>query len=141
MFNENYEKNFSTKEMKFNSFLNKTIILNAKDYYRVNKKRAEIELNILDDENLNKDINEYREYDETLSSQNNALDFIDCIDNIDLCIALKSLSEIEQIVIFLLFKKELRQEDAAQILDICSKSVSRINKRAINKLKKYLEED
>lgn len=141
MFNENYEKNFSTKEMKFNSFLNKTIILNAKDYYRLNKKRSEIELNILDDENLNKDINEYREYDETLSSQNNPLDFIDCIDNIDLCIALKSLSEIEQIVIFLLFKKELRQEDAAQILDICSKSVSRINKRAINKLKKYLKED
>ena len=37
-----------------------------------------------------------------------------------------------------MFKRELKQEDAAKILNICSKSVSRINKRALEKIKKHL---
>ena len=38
-------------------------------------------------------------------------------------------------------KKQLKQDEAAKILNICSKSVSRINKRAIEKIKKYLKGD
>lgn len=34
MFKENYEEIRSTKEKQFNNFLNKTIILNSKDYYK-----------------------------------------------------------------------------------------------------------
>ena len=67
---------------------------------------------------------------------------IDNIENtIELNNALKSLSAIEQSVLFLLFKEDLSQDDAAKILEICSKSVSRIKLRAIDKLKKYLKED
>ena len=134
MFKENYEEIRSTKEKKFNNFLNKTIILNSKDYY--NEER---ELNILDDENFDKELYKYIEEPETLSFENNAMDFIAFINDEDLCVALKSLSNIEQMVIFLMFKKQLKQDEAAKILNICSKSVSRINKRAIEKIKKYLK--
>ena len=140
MSNKNYEEILSTKEKQFNSLLNKTIILNAKDYYRKHKTREERELNILDDENFEQELSKFiKEEPETLSFENNALDFIELINDVDLCVALKSLSKIEQMVIFLMFKRELKQEDAARILNICSKSVSRINKRAIEKIKKHLK--
>ena len=67
------------------------------------------------------------------------------IDTIDLSLqlknALKSLTAIEQSVIFLLFQEELSQDEAAKILEIWSKSVSRIKVRAIKKLRKYLKGD
>lgn len=67
------------------------------------------------------------------------------IDTIDLSLqlknALKSLTAIEQSVIFLLFQEELSQDEAAKILEIWSKSVSRIKVRAIEKLRKYLKGD
>ena len=67
------------------------------------------------------------------------------IDKIDLSLQLKnalnSLTAIEQSVIFLLFQEELSQDEAAKILEIWSKSVSRIKVRAIEKLRKYLKGD
>ena len=60
---------------------------------------------------------------------------------IELNSALNCLSDIEQAVIFLLFKEELSQDEAGKILEICSKSVSRIKLRAIEKLKRYFEGD
>lgn len=53
--------------------------------------------------------------------------------------ALKSLSAIEQAVI-LLYDEELSQKEAAEILEVYSKTVSKIKIRAINKLKKYFKE-
>lgn len=141
MYSKDYENLNSTKEKKFISFLNKTIILNSKDYYRKHKTKEERELNILDDEHFEKELCKFIEEPETLSFENNALDFIELINDVDLCVALKSLSKIEQMVIFLMFKKELKQDDAAKILNICSKSVSRINKRALEKIKKHLKEE
>lgn len=139
MSNQNYEEILSTKEKQFNNFLNKTIILTSKDYYRMCKREESRELKILDDEDFEDELKKYTKVPETLSFEDNALDFIDCIDDVELCLALKSLSTIEQMVIFLTFKRELKQEDAAKILNICSKSVSRINKRALEKIKKHLK--
>lgn len=96
MSNKNYEEILSTKEKKFISFLNKTIILNAKDYYRKHKTNEERELNILDDENFEKELCKYIEEPETLSFENNALDFIELINDVDLCVALKSLSKLNR---------------------------------------------
>lgn len=59
MFKENYEEIRSTKEKQFNNFLNKTIILNSKDYYKKQKSNEERELNILDDENFEKELYKY----------------------------------------------------------------------------------
>lgn len=61
------------------------------------------------------------------------------IDNVNLLKALKSLSDIEMIVIFLLFEKQFTSNEASKILEICSDSVTRIKRRALKKLEVYLK--
>ena len=45
------------------------------------------------------------------------------------------------IVIFLLFEKELSNKEISKMLKIYDSGVTRIKKRALKKLKKYLEGD
>ena len=121
-------------EEKFDSFLNKTIILSSKAYFKKQMRIANKERIIIDDEE-----NSILEGASMLKS---AFSTIDDIENtLELNSALQSLSAIEQSVIFLLFKEDLSQDDAAKILEICSKSVSRIKLRAIDKLRKYIKGD
>lgn len=118
------KENKDSKEFKFDSFINKTIILSSKRYF----KKEMI----------------------TLSKQTYLLDNIydplslEHINNVELSLdledALGCLSQLEQAVIFLLYEKELSQKDASKILEIYSKSTSRIKARAISKLRKYLKE-
>lgn len=122
-------------EEKFDSFLNKTIILSSKAYFKKQMRVVNKERTIPDDE-------EYSALLQGVSMINTAFSTIDDIENtLELNNALKSLSAIEQSVIFLLFKEDLSQDDAANILEICSKSVSRIKLRAISKLRKYIKGD
>lgn len=119
------------REERFDSYLNKIIIFSSKGYFKK-------QMNIFDKER-------------TIVDKEDSCALLKCvtipftIDNIEntleLNSALNSLSAIEQSVLFLLFKEDLSQDDAAKILEICSKSVSRIKLRAIDKLKKYLKED
>ena len=53
--------------------------------------------------------------------------------------ALNCLSEIEQAVIFLLFNEEISRSEIAEILKIYDSTVSKIKRRAIDKLRKYLD--
>ena len=53
--------------------------------------------------------------------------------------ALNCLSEIEQAVIFLLFNEELTRNETAEILKLYESTVSKIKRRAINKLKNILD--
>ena len=69
------------------------------------------------------------------------MDIYDIESRLELNKALSCLSDIEQAVIFLLFHEELSQSEAAEILEIYSKTVSKIKIRAIEKLKKYFKED
>ena len=121
-------------EEKFDSFLNKTIILSSKAYFKKQMRIANREKTIIDDEE--------NSILEGVSMLKSAFSTIDDIENtLELNSALQSLSAIEQSVIFLLFKEDLSQDDAAKILEICSKSVSRIKLRAIDKLRKYIKWD
>ena len=104
------------KEERFDSFLNKTIIMSSRTYFKKQMNIANKENTILDNENY-------------FAFLQGAIDS-NC-----------SFSDIEQAVIFLLFKEELSQDEAGKILEICSKSVSRIKLRAIEKLKRYFEGD
>jgi len=123
------------KEERFDSFLNKTIILSSKDYFRTQMGLSNKEKTIVDDVN-------YSTFLQRASILNETISIIDTITNsIELNNAMKSLSAIEQSVIFLLFEEDLSQDEAAKILEICSKSVSRIKLRAIDKLRKYLKGD
>lgn len=139
MSKNDYEEILSAKEKQFNNFLNKTIILNAKDYFRINNKKEKRELNILDDENFENEVSKYTENSETLSFGNNVSDFIELIENVELCLALKSLTAAEQKVIFLLFEKGLLQKEVANEINIYSKSISKIKNRALRKLRKFLK--
>jgi len=123
------------QEKRFDSFINKTIILSSKDYFRKQMNLSNKERTIMDDE-------DYSAFLQGVTMLNGSFSTLDNITNtLELNNAMKSLSAIEQAVIFLLFQEDLSQEEAGKILEICSKSVSRIKLRAIGKLKKYLKGD
>ena len=122
----------SVDEEKFDSFLNKTIIMSSRKYFLKTMNRIDKERTIVDDE----------EYSSVIYEKINSTSEFDKIDTkMELKTALNCLSEIEQAVIFLLFNEELTQKEAADILEIYSKTVSKIKIRAIEKLKKHMEGD
>ena len=132
--------NKNCKYDRFNSFLNKTIVLSSKRYYKDENSRELKELMIMDDENYTEYMKEYIKIDDVYNSA--IVDnFIDLCDNPVLIRALKSLSNIEMTVIFLLVEKQLTSSEASKILKICSDSVTRINRRALKKLEKFLKGD
>ena len=128
---------------KFNNFLNKTIIGLSKDFYRKELRNKRKELTILDTEEFEDDFEKYLKYNEVfleIQSAKNAIDFINYCDNADLYNGLKSLSAIEQSVIFLFFGADLSNEGIAEVLNIHKYSVSRIKSRALDKLRKILKD-
>ena len=128
-------ENRSEQEKAFDSFLNKTIILSSKKYFVRQMTTIERENTILDNEDFSAFVQEATNINGHFSS-------IDDVDtSMQLNTALNCLSDIEKAVIFLLFEKELSQKEAARILEIYSKTVSKIKIRAIEKLRKYLEGD
>lgn len=119
------------KEKRFNNFLNKTIILSSKRYFKREVNISNKEQMLVDDNSHTSVLN---------SASNSTNNDFDLVENcLELNTALSKLSDIEQTVIFLLYNKELSQDEASKILEICSKSVSRIKIRAINKLRKYMK--
>lgn len=119
------------KEKRFNNFLNKTIILSSKRYFKREVNISNKEQMLVDDNSHTSVLN---------SVANSTTNDFDLVENcLELNTALNKLSDIEQTVIFLLYNKELSQDEASKILEICSKSVSRIKIRAINKLRKYMK--
>lgn len=131
-------KNYN--EEKFDSFLNKTIILASKRYYKKEKTNESREINIIDDMNYEKYLESFCQYDDAYEL-NSIYELINSLENPILVSAKKSLSDIEKTVIFLLFEKQLTSQDISIRLKICSDSVTRIKRRAIRKLKEFLEGD
>ena len=123
------------REEKFDSYLNKTIILSSKYYFKKQMKIKGKEQTILNNEEYSLFLQKFITEKDTFSS-------VERVDtSLQLKKALESLSAIEQAVIFLLFQEELTQQEAAEILEVYTKTISKIKIRAINKLKKHLEED
>lgn len=127
------------KNEKFDSFLNKTIIFSAKKFYKEKATRDSKELKIVDDENYLEYMNEYLKCEDSSYNFTNTKDFMALCNNPILIHALKSLSNIEITVIFLLFEEQLTSAEASKILKICSDSVTRIKRRALKKIEKYLK--
>ena len=128
--------NESELSKKFDSFLTKTIILSSKRYYKDEVTRDFKELKIIDDEDYSEYIKKYVKYEEKAYSQMNIDNFVEQLENSKLVYALKSLSNVEMTVIFLLFQEQLTSKEASQILKICSDSVTRIKRRAFKKIEK-----
>lgn len=137
------QKNLENEMQRFNSFVNKTIIGASKDYYRKELEKKRRELRLLDNQSLEEDFEDYLQYSQSffeIQSAKNAIEFINLCENLSLFIALKSLSAIEQSVIFLQYSEELTNEETGKELNLHPISVSRIKNRALSKLKKILKE-
>lgn len=118
------------KEKRFDSYLTKIIIFSSKEYFKK-------EMSIINNERMsvNDDYDEVTlkvALDDALFENENILDLNDAIE---------SLSAIEQSVIFLLFHEDLTQDEAADILEVYSKTISKIKVRAIKKLKERMKGD
>ena len=127
------------KERQFNSFLNKTIILSSRKYFNEKLSRDSKELKIMDDVNYSEYLKDFTKYVDTSAYTRTIDQFIVLCDNQKLVSALKSLSNIEMTVIFLLFERQLKSSEASKILQICNDSVTRIKRRALKKLEKYMK--
>ena len=123
------------KEERFDSFLNKTIIFSARTYFKKQMNIINKEKPMINDMDYSAILNDF------VILNSNFLNANDIDISLQLKSALKSLSAVEQAVIFLLFDEELTQREAAEILKVYSKTVSKIKIIAINKLKKYFKED
>lgn len=120
------------KSAKFNNYLNKVIFFASKDYY---EKQMTITINekmIIDDENS-------PDIEGIFDLYGDGRPFDKTQELLELKDAVLKLSDIEQTVLFLLFHEDLEPIEASEILKICSKSVSRIKLRALDKLKKYFK--
>lgn len=121
------------EEERFDSYLNKIIIFSSKGYFKKQMNIANKEKTIVDDD--------YSTFVEKFTLNNALFDFEETENFLDLNQAIKSLSAIEQSVIFLLFHEDLTQDEAANILEIYSKTISKIKIRAIKKLKEKMKGD
>lgn len=123
------------KEERFDSFLNKTIILSSRTYFKK-------QMNIINKENTTLNNENFSTFLQGFIDTNcPCSDIYDVESRLELNTALSCLSDIEQAVIFLLFHEELSQNEAAEILEIYSKTISKIKIRAINKLRNYMKGD
>ena len=98
------------KEERFDSFLNKTIILSSKTYFKKQSNISNKEKTIVDNEDYSAYLQDFIASDANLSD----------IDTIDLSLqlnnAIKSLTAIEQSVIFCFFKKNYHKRKQLKYL-------------------------
>ena len=127
------------REKYFNGFLNKTILFAANDYFRKKNKTELREIECLDNESI--ELFNLISEDDLLSEPKDVNDFIELIENPLLISALKSLSNIEMTVIFLMFEKQLSNKEISILLKMYTSCVARIKTRALKKIAKYLKEE
>ena len=128
-------ENKSSKDLRFDSYLTKTIILSTKKYF--SKK-----MDSMENEETFSDSMDYSTIMPKSAFENSPFFSIDYIlTRMELNTALNCLSDIERAVLFSLYNEALTPKEAAKNLEIYLKSVYRINKRAILKLQKYYEEE
>ena len=99
------------KEERFDSFLNKTIILSSRTYFKKQMNIINKENTILNNENFSTFLQGF------IDTNCPCSDIYDVESRLELNTALSCLSDIEQAVIFLLFHEELSQSEAAEILE------------------------
>lgn len=134
-----YEKELTIQEIKFNYFLNKTIIGASKDYYNKQQKIALRELLLIDNQDYSDYLKEYVKVENTLDAPEDVSALYELIDSESMLNAVKSLTDIERLVIFLLVIQGYTVTEVSKMLDMYIESISRIKARALKKLKNYLE--
>ena len=126
------EQELEILEAKFRRFLNDTIIGASKDYYAKQRKYELRELQIIDDENYEGYLGKY--VTQNLFEQFDAFYVSD-----ELNMGFQVLSSIERTVLFLHYEENYKLKEIAKILNMRDETITRIKKRALNKLKNYME--
>ena len=132
------ENEFDILEIKFNHFLNLTIIGASKDYYKKQRTYEEKEIKIIDNENFEDYLAKYiiQDEDEIFAKRNLYGQF----DNPELNNAFeKSLSFNEKMVIFLYFNEGYRVNIIAKILRMNVDSITRLKRKALEKLRNNMK--
>ena len=119
-------------EAKFRRFLNDTIIGASKDYYAKQKKYELRELQIIDDES-------YEGYLCKHATQDLFEQFDDCFSYYELNMFFETLSSVERAVLFLHFEEKYKLKEIAKKLNMRNETITRIKKRALNKIKNYMK--
>ena len=120
-------------EARFESFLNRTILGASMNCYNKQRKYECRELQIIDNEDYEEYLKPYlSEEDIGFSSVFEGFE-----DNYVLNCGVESLSGNEKTVVFLYFKKHYTTSEISKIMNIREQSVSRIKKRALDKLKMF----
>lgn len=118
----------SYNEERFDSYINKTIILCSKSYFKMQMNYINNEKYIIDDE-------DFCGYLESNAISNNRIFSIEDAELLMLLNdATNSLSKIEQKAINLLFKDELEHQEIGKKLNVHPKSITRIRKRSLEKI-------
>ena len=126
------EQELEILEAKFRRFLNDTIIGASKDYYAKQRKYELRELQIIDDENYEGYLGKY--VTQNLFEQFDAFYVSD-----ELNMGFQVLSSIERTVLFLHYEENYKLKEIAKILNMRDETITRIKRRALNKLKNYME--
>lgn len=133
-----YKYQFKTKEeAMFNSFLNKTIQGTASNFFKKKRKIESREESIqedLEDESLTEML-------DSVVLCLNAQEKEYVLENEILSKAMESLTENERSVVLFFFFKNLKTEVISEKLNINQNTVYIIRKRALKKLKDYMEEN
>ena len=91
----------SEREEKFENFINKTIVLSSKKYFKEEYTKDKVEQKLIDDERYEQYIEQFSLQEDDRHKIIGINDLIEQIENINLLKALKSLSNIEMTVVFL----------------------------------------
>lgn len=131
---KNYKYKFTTPQgVKFNDFLNKTIIGTSYNFFNENNKIKSMR------ENFSEEI--FERYNIVQKDNIAGVSFLEKLENEKLEIATQSLTSNERKVIAFVFEEELSGEEIAQKLKIETNTVYIIKKRAVKKLKNIIGED
>ena len=135
-----YKDNFETiQEIKFNYFLNKTIVGASKDYYNKQQKISLREVLLIDNQDYEDYLKKYIKTEDTLYDAFDISMLDELLDNRIVLNAVKSLTEVERLVIFLLVIQGYTLKEVSTMLNMYLESISRIKTRALRKLRNYLE--
>jgi len=129
-------KELSTKEKQFISFINRTIAGAAKTFFSYERKFNLQELLLIDDDDGPEEPVTYDDYD--LMEKIDYKHIEKVFKEYNLFRAAKSLTLDEKLVIFLLIVEGYSGEYVAEYMNIHEKSVFRIQKRALRKMRKAL---
>lgn len=129
---------FERYEKQFDSFIIHTLRNEARSYEKEQKRQLDHEISITDIE-----LSQIKQEDRYFSKEHEiaALDYVIDFENALLIEALKSLKPRQREIILLAYGLELTDQRISEMLNIVRRTVQYTRAKALEKLKRYMEEN